>query len=81
MRNAECVAWNGGKEPLTVTVNGEVREIDRPATVADLLRRLEIPQRGLAVEVNLEVVPRWRHAEHFLADGDRVEIVSLVGGG
>ncbi|HMC12268.1 MAG TPA: sulfur carrier protein ThiS [Pirellulaceae bacterium] len=49
--------------------------------MADLLQQLRIPLRGLAVEVNLQVVPRARHAEHLLADGDRLEIVSLVGGG
>lgn len=66
---------------LSVTVNGERRELSRPATLADLLQQLKIPLRGLAVEVNLQVVPRARHAEHLLADGDRLEIVSLVGGG
>ena len=66
---------------LSVTVNGERRELSRPATLADLLQQLNIPLRGLAVEVNLQVVPRARHAEHLLADGDRLEIVSLVGGG
>jgi len=41
------------------------------------------PQQGkpVAVEVNLELVPRQRHAEHRLAEGDRLEIVTLVGGG
>jgi sulfur carrier protein len=66
---------------LSVTVNGERRELSRPATLADLLQQLRIPLRGLAVEVNLQVVPRARHAEHLLADGDRLEIVSLIGGG
>ena len=66
---------------LSVTVNGERRELSQPATLADLLQQLKIPLRGLAVEVNLQVVPRARHAEHLLADGDRLEIVSLVGGG
>ena len=37
--------------------------------------------RGVAVEVNCQIVPRARHAEHVLADGDRLEIVTLVGGG
>jgi sulfur carrier protein len=46
-----------------------------------LLQQLEIPLRGLAVEVNQEIVPRARHAEHLLADGDKLEIVTLVGGG
>jgi thiamine biosynthesis protein ThiS len=66
---------------VTVTINGEPRELAAPATVAELLAQLEMPARGVAVEVNLQIVPRARHAEHVLADGDRLEIVSLVGGG
>jgi sulfur carrier protein len=68
-------------ERLNIIVNGQPRELDRPATVAQLLAQLEMPTRGVAVEVNLQVVPRARHSEHWLADGDRLEIVSLVGGG
>ena len=66
---------------VSIFVNGEPRELDRLASLADLLQQLEIPSRGVAVEVNLQIVPRTRHAEHLLADGDRLEIVSLVGGG
>jgi sulfur carrier protein len=66
---------------VKIVVNGQLRELQQPATVADLLRLLEIPLRGVAVELNLQIVPRTRHAEHMLADGDRLEIVSLVGGG
>ena len=66
---------------VSVFVNGERRELRSPATIADLLRGLELPLRGVAVEVNEQIVPRARQAEHQLADGDRLEIVSLVGGG
>jgi sulfur carrier protein len=66
---------------LTIIVNGQPRELDPPATVARLLAQLNTPTRGLAIEVNEQIVPRARHAEHLLADGDRLEIVSLVGGG
>jgi len=51
------------------------------ATVAELLKDLGLEPKHVAVEVNLELVPRARHAEHRLADGDRLEIVTLVGGG
>jgi len=68
-------------ERLDIVVNGQPRELDRPLTVAELLKQLEIPPRGVAIEVNLQIVPRARHAEYVLADGDRLEIVSLVGGG
>lgn len=66
---------------MKIVVNGQPREFQHPATVAELLKLLEIPLRGVAVELNMQIVPRVRHAEHLLADGDRLEIVSLVGGG
>ena len=66
---------------MTIFVNGQPRELTPPLTVAELLRCLEIPPRGVAVEVNLQLVSRRRHAEHQLSDGDQLEIVTLVGGG
>lgn len=66
---------------LPITVNGVVRELADSPTVADLLRQLGHDPRRVAVEVNREVVPRARHAEHRLHAGDAVEVVTLVGGG
>ena len=66
---------------MTVIVNGQPRQLAAPLTVAALLEQLATPPRGKAVEVNEQIVPRARHAEHVLADGDKLEIVSLVGGG
>ena len=68
-------------QPLTLTVNGEPREVPAGTTVAALLARLDVPARGSAVERNRELVPRRDHAATALAAGDRVEIVTLVGGG
>jgi thiazole synthase len=65
----------------TITVNAEPQSFPAPLTVADLLRRLGRDPAKLAVEVNLAVVPRAEHAATELADGDAVEIVTLVGGG
>jgi thiamine biosynthesis protein ThiS len=85
MRNAEREVRSAGERPdaacLKVVVNGQPRELQGPTTVAALLGQLEVPLRGVAVELNLQVVPRSQHAEQLLADGDRLEIVSLVGGG
>jgi sulfur carrier protein len=67
--------------PLTITLNGEQRQARAGSTIAELLAAMEITARHVAVEVNLEIVPRSRHAEHQLAEGDRVEVVTLVGGG
>jgi sulfur carrier protein len=58
---------------MNIQVNGEGREIAAGSTVAT--------QPHVAVEVNLEVVPRAEHGEAVLRDGDRVEVVTLVGGG
>jgi thiazole synthase len=64
-----------------VIVNQEPRSLPGPATVADLLSHLELDPQRVAVELNREVVPRARHHEQRLSDGDAVEIVTLVGGG
>ena len=64
-----------------ITVNGQPREIEPGATVASLLEALGLEPRGLAVERNLELVPRAAHAATLLEAGDRVEVVTLVGGG
>ncbi len=66
---------------MEIIVNGQTRQVAEGISVAELLDRLELAGRHVAVEVNLEVVPRARHAEHRLAPGDRLEIVTLVGGG
>jgi sulfur carrier protein len=66
---------------LQIVVNGEAREVVAGTTVARLIVLLELPPRFLAVERNLEIIPREQHAECFLNEGDRLEIVTLVGGG
>jgi sulfur carrier protein len=66
---------------LKIKVNGEPRETPDGATVAALIQQLGVPVRATAVEVNGRLVPRSQHAAHALADGDAVEIVTLVGGG
>ncbi len=66
---------------MNIIVNGEARQASGPLTVAQLLSELNLPARGVAVEVNLQIVPRSQHEERLLQDGDRLEVVSLVGGG
>ncbi|MBU8900190.1 thiamine biosynthesis protein ThiS [Corallococcus sp. H22C18031201] len=66
---------------MTVWVNGEAREVPEGTLLSSLLESLRIGGPGVAVEVNAEVVRRARHAEHSLREGDRVEIVTFVGGG
>src|SRR5262245_2494558 len=62
-------------------INGEPQTVAAPLTVAELLEQRGLDRRRVAVEVNREVVPRARHDECRLQDGDHVEIVTLVGGG
>ena len=64
-----------------ITINAEPRTFPAPLTVADLLQQLDRDPMRLAVEVNEHVIRRDEQAAHTLTDGDRVEIVTLVGGG
>ena len=50
-------------------------------TLLALLREAGLNARRVAVEVNQEVIPRSRHADHVLSDGDRIEIIQAIGGG
>jgi sulfur carrier protein len=66
---------------MKLKVNGEEHEVPQGVSVTGLLCHLQLSAPRLAVEVNRTLVPRSRHAEHLLADGDQVEIVTFVGGG
>ncbi len=68
-------------EEVRVTVNGGERVVPEGTTVVALLEILEIHADRIAVEVNRQIVTRRLHGTHVLADGDRVEIVTMVGGG
>ncbi len=70
------------REPAgSILCNGQPRPLQPGTTVARLLEQLRLDPRRVAVEVNRELVPRARHAQHTLCSGDVVEIVTLVGGG
>jgi sulfur carrier protein len=66
---------------MELTINGESRQLTSPLTVAGLIDTLGYTGKRIAIERNGEIVPRGRHAEVGLADGDRLEIVVAVGGG
>jgi sulfur carrier protein len=66
---------------MLITVNDQPRQIAEGATVAGLLDELSLTGKPVAVEVNLELVPKPQHTQRQLAEGDRLEIVTLVGGG
>jgi sulfur carrier protein len=66
---------------LQLTINGEHREFAQALSVAELLGELSLVGKRLAVERNGEIVPRGKHAETRLDNGDALEIVVAVGGG
>ncbi|WP_420469728.1 MULTISPECIES: sulfur carrier protein ThiS [unclassified Brevundimonas] len=65
---------------MQIQVNGEVREV-RSDTILALVEELGLDVRKVAVERNLEIVPKSQHAVTPVAEGDRIEVVQFVGGG
>ena len=66
---------------VEITLNGETRRLDQPVSVRGLLESLGLDPAKIAVERNLEIVPRSAYGEVALAPGDRLEIVHFIGGG
>jgi thiamine biosynthesis protein ThiS len=66
---------------ITISVNGEPRGARSGASVADLLRELGLDGGRVAIERNLEILPRPQWAQTLVEPGDRFEIVQFVGGG
>ena len=66
---------------IEVIINGETRTVLQGTTVAALINELGLADRRVAVERNREVVPRAEHASTVLASGDKLELVTFVGGG
>lgn len=67
---------------MDILLNGQSRHVESGRlSIAELLEAEGLARRKVAVEVNGEIVPRGRHAEHALQPGDRVEIVHALGGG
>ncbi len=66
---------------MRLTINGEDRSFQPGLDLAGLVQTLGLDPRKVAVERNLEIVPRSTYARVLLADGDRLEIVQFVGGG
>ena len=66
---------------MRLQLNGEATTVSGPETVAELLAHLGLEPRKIAVELNLEIVPRSTYEAARIQDGDRIEIVQFVGGG
>ena len=70
-----------GTSQVTITLNGEPFELDQPLSVIDLLARLEIDPRRVAIEHNLTILKRHTFTTVVIGEGDTLEIVNAVGGG
>jgi sulfur carrier protein len=66
---------------MQIIVNGEQRDVDDGLSAAQLVEEMQITGKRIAMEVNLEIVPRSIYTEHIFKAGDKVEIVHAVGGG
>ena len=66
---------------MKILCNGQPREVAANTTISELLKILELEPRQVAVEVNLQLIPRDQHSQHLLQADDRLEVVTLVGGG
>ena len=66
---------------IGVVINGQPRTVEVGTTISVLLDQLGLGDRRVAVERNREIVPRAEHATTALVDGDRLEVVTFVGGG
>ncbi len=66
---------------MEIRLNGVAQEVKQGMSVRDLVISLELDPKNVAVERNLEIVPKSLHGETLLSDGDTLEIVEFVGGG
>jgi len=70
-----------GEFLISIHLNGEARQVPEDITLAALVDWLELPADRVAVERNLEIVPRNQWSETMIGEGDRLEVVHFVGGG
>ena len=66
---------------MNIILNGATETIPEQITLAELIRNMDLSGKRYAVEINKQLIPRSRHAEHRLQKGDNVEVVQAIGGG
>ena len=66
---------------ISIILNGEKKQIDSNCSIAQLLEKLNLENKRLAVEINQEIIPRSEFDGHTLKESDKVEIVQAIGGG
>lgn len=78
---SEILKIGSDKLAMHVSVNSKSREMPEQATVSDLIAALQLGEKRVAVEVNAELVARAEWPKFVLKDGDKIEVVTFVGGG
>ena len=67
---------------MNLVINGDdYSDLPAPLSVADLIARLGLPEKKIAIERNREIVPKSTFSTAMLSDGDRLEIIHFIGGG
>ena len=66
---------------ITIVLNGEDKQVDNNISVSQLLEKLELTEKRLAVEINQQIIPRSDFSNLMLKEKDNVEIVQAIGGG
>ena len=66
---------------MNITLNGEIKSITDQCTISELIEQLGLSEKRLAVEVNLDIIPRSEHISYQFKENDKVEIVHAIGGG
>jgi thiamine biosynthesis protein ThiS len=66
---------------MEVMVNGDFHDFEKGTTLAQMLVALDMPLKKIAVERNLEVVPKSTYQDVVLKEGDKLEIIHFIGGG
>jgi len=66
---------------MQVFVNGDPKQVESGLVVTQLLDTLALTSKRVAVEINEQIIPRSEHTQHQLQPGDRVEVVTAIGGG
>ena len=66
---------------MHITLNGEPYQLEQPLSVTELLEKLDIDSRRVAIEYNLSILKRYAYPQTMISEGDRLEIVNAVGGG
>lgn len=66
---------------MNIILNGTTQTVADQCTISDLIGQLGLTDKRLAVEVNLDIIPRSEHNHHQLQENDKVEVVHAIGGG